>query len=293
MPHFAGMLASEYRARGYDVEIRTPRPRLFSFVRGGLAKWAGYVDQYVFFPRDVRATRRHDTADTLYVFCDQAMGPWVPLVSDRPHVVHCHDLLALCSALGDIPENHTSPTGRVYQRFIRRGFRRGRHFISVSEKSRSDLHYFGGVQPVTSEVVYNGLNLPYAPMAAAEAQSVLRTAGLPVEERGMLLHVGGGQWYKNRAGLIHLYAQYADRQRDPLALWMVSPPPDDGMREALASVPAQGRVLFFRGLDNRACRRPTRARALSFSQAWPKGLGGPLSRRRLVVVRSLPRTSRL
>ena len=111
---------------------------------GRLAKWAGYVDQYLLFPRALRRAMRHDAAGTLYVFCDQALGPWLPAVLPRPHVVHCHDLLALRSALGDIAEHATSPTGRVYQRYIRRGFRRARHFISISERSRDDLHRHGG-----------------------------------------------------------------------------------------------------------------------------------------------------
>src|SRR5258707_6114071 len=152
------------------------------------------------------------SAATLFVFCDQALGPWVPLVKSRPHVVHAHDLLALRSALGDIPENPTSFTGRIYQRYIRRGFRQARHFISASKKTRDDLHRCGQVAATSSDVVYNGLNFPYEPMARHEAQEVLRTAGFPESPGGVLLHIGGNQWYKNQAGVISIYAQYVARQ---------------------------------------------------------------------------------
>jgi len=250
---FAQMLYDAYRDRGHRVALRRPVAIVRRLVRRGpLAKWAGYVDQYLLFPRRMRAEMREDPPDTLYVFCDQALGPWVPHAAGRPHVVHCHDLLALRSALGDIPENPTSATGRVYQRYIRAGFRRARHFISISERTRSDLHAFSGVPAGLSEVVLNGLSRPFRPVDPVAARARLEAAGLPVDERGCLLHVGGGQWYKNPVGVVRLYAAYVTatlaQGRAPLPLWMVSPPPDARLVAALAAVPPAGAVRFFQGL---------------------------------------------
>jgi len=277
MVRFARMLENEYTARGHSVTIWSPVPRAYHCVpRGRLSKWAGYVDQFLLFPRQVRAALEAEANDTLFVFCDQALGPWVPLVKDRPHVVHCHDLLALRSALGEFRENPTALTGRIYQRYIRRGFRQAQHFISISKKTREDLHGFGGVRPSTSEVVYNGLNYPYTPMAPSEAQQVLAQAGLPVHPRGMLLYVGHSAWYKNTAGLIRLYAQYARQTPDPLALWMVSGPPSPVLRSALTEVPPAGQVLFFKGIENRAIQAAySHARVLLFP-SLAEGFGWPL-----------------
>lgn len=252
--HFARMLSRAYQARGHAVEVRQPAAVLRRLVSAGrAAKWAGYVDQYMLFPRRMLAAMRDDPAHTLYVFCDQALGPWIPQALGRPHVVHCHDLLALRSALGDVPENPTSLTGRIYQRYIRSGFRRARHFISVSRASRDDLHRFGGITPVTSEVVYNGLNYPYRALGAEVARQRLLDAGLPADERRCLLHVGGGQWYKNGPGVIHLYGAYvAQAARDGVAalpLWMVSPAPSAALQELLARLPAAAEVKFFNALD--------------------------------------------
>jgi glycosyltransferase involved in cell wall biosynthesis len=253
-PHFSRMLASAYRRRGHYVTLRQPQPWLRRHVDGVGAKWAGYFDQYVLFPRTLRLQMAADPADTLYVFCDQALGPWVPLAAARPHVVHCHDLLALRSALGHVPENPTSTTGRIYQRFIRAGFARARHFISVSEKSRADLHEFGGVRPLTSEVVYNGLNHPYRRRAPVDARGTLQRAGVPTPERGLLLHVGGGQWYKNTVGVVALYADYAARRLQQgqavQALWMVSPPAGATIQARIKALPAQAEVRFFQQLDS-------------------------------------------
>ena len=197
MPRFAGMLQKAYGSLGHQVQIWSPQARLYTyFSTGKLSKWAGYVDQYLLFPIWVHAQLKLQSSDTLYVFCDQALGPWVPLVKHLPHVVHAHDLLALRSALGDIPENPTSWTGRLYQRYIRHGFKQAKHFISVSNKTRDDLNVFGQVAPQTSEVVYNGLNYPYAPMTLALATQLLINANLPSSPQGFLLHLGGSQWYK-------------------------------------------------------------------------------------------------
>jgi glycosyltransferase involved in cell wall biosynthesis len=252
-PRFAAMLRDAFVRRGHRVELRRPVARVRRLAPpGSLAKWAGYVDQYLLFPPELRRAVAQDPKDTLYVFCDQALGPWIPAVAERPHVVHCHDLLALLSALGQVPENPTGPTGRLYQRYIRAGFRRARHFISISEKSRADLHRFGGVQPETSEVVYNGLNHPYRRQTLSQARATLRAEGLELPAQGILLHVGGGQWYKNTAGLLHLYACFA-RQREAAAktvpaLWLVSPPAGASILPLLAALPEIAQVRFLQGL---------------------------------------------
>ena len=276
MPLFAQMLRSSFQAKGCDVEMWAPQPKVFKWIPRRFAKWGGYVDQYLLFPIWVRKALKRTPRDTLFVFCDQALGPWVPLVTNRPHVVHVHDLLALRSALGDIPGNPTSLTGRIYQRYIRKGFRQARHFISVSNKTRDDLHRWGQVAALTSEVVYNGLNFPYAPMNHVEARSVLESAGLPFSPEGMLLHVGGGQWYKNLPGVIELYARYVAQDTHPLPLWCVCPPPSPTIKLALAKVPGRGSVLFFQNLDSRCLQAAySTARAFLFP-SLAEGFGWPL-----------------
>jgi glycosyltransferase involved in cell wall biosynthesis len=277
MPRFAQMLKAAYEERGHRVQVWSPRARLCKrFARGRLSKWAGYVDQYVLFPRWVRKALRRVAPNTLFVFCDQALGPWVPLVAHRPHVVHAHDLLALRSALGGVPENPTSLTGRIYQRYIRRGFRRGRHFISISRKTRDDLHSFGQVTPLTSEVVYNGLNFPFAPLPFAECERILRAAGLTVPAVGVILHVGGGQWYKNLPGVIALYGKYAARVPDPKPLWCVSPQPNAAVKSLLREIPPNGQVRFLSNLHSRTLQALYSRAAVLLFPSLAEGFGWPL-----------------
>ncbi|MGE5452626.1 MAG: glycosyltransferase [Acidobacteriota bacterium] len=256
MPRFARMVGEAMRARGHDVAYWAPEGRCHAHFKGTrLEKWAGYVDQYVLFPLEIRRRLRETDPNTLFVFCDQALGPWVPLVKHRPHVVHAHDLLALRSALGLIPQNPTSWSGRLYQRYIRHGFRQAQHFIAVSKRTQAELTQYGQTRPGSSIVVYNGLNHPYRAMAVPSALQTLHHAGVPVTERGMVLHVGGDQWYKNTAGVVRLYAEYVktcdQSGTDPLPLLMVSPlPKRPDVLTALEAVPATGQVRFCQGIDN-------------------------------------------
>ena len=279
--HFAQLLCDEFTRRGHHVLLRRPDAIVRARVdRGPLAKWAGYVDQYLLFPRRMRAAMHRDPPDTLYVFCDQALGPWVPNAVHRPHVVHCHDLLALRSALGDVPENPTRLSGRIYQRYIRAGFRQARHVISISKRTRTDLQAFAGTPTGVSEVVYNGLNHPFEPREPEAARALLRAAGLPASDRGCLLHVGGGQWYKNSVGVLRLYAAHVRATQaargEPLALWMVSPLPGPALELELANLPPGADVRFFQGLRPAVLEAAySHAKALLFP-SLAEGFGWPI-----------------
>lgn len=277
MPRFARMLEQAYLLRGHEVKVWSPQPFAYQLVPSGrFSKWAGYVDQYILFPLWVRRQLKKQPSDTLYVFCDQALGPWVPLVKNKAHIVHVHDLLALRSALGDVPENPTSWSGRIYQRYIRQGFKQAKHFISISNKTRDDLHHFGQASAMSSHVVYNGFNYPYAPMAKADAIRVLNDANLPVQSDGMLLHLGGSQWYKNLVGVIRIYIEYVKAENNPLPLWCISPSPNPQVQALLKQVPSNGKVLFFQGIDNHALQAAYSLARVFVFPSLAEGFGWPI-----------------
>lgn len=282
MPRFARMVGESVAARGQDVQYWAPGSAMYELSRrfkmgDSAAKWASYIDQYLIFPMQVRWRLRRQASDTLFVFCDQALGPWVPLVRHRPHVVHAHDLLALRSALGLISENPISMTGQVYQRYIRQGFRQARHFICVSRRTMDDLRSYGEVSDASMRVVYNGLNYPYRRVTDEQARLTLQRAGLPAVEVGLILHVGGGQWYKNTAGVIHLYGAYASQVAKPLPLWMISPQPaSEPVLRALVDLPPGAEVRFFQGVDNETLQALYSLSSAMLFPSLAEGFGWPL-----------------
>jgi glycosyltransferase involved in cell wall biosynthesis len=277
MAKFSEMLRRSFEARGHAVQVWSPRPFVYKAVsRFKFAKWGVYIDQYILFPIWVRRALMSTPLDTLFVFCDQALGPWVPLVQNRPHVVHVHDLTALRCALGDLVQNPLSFTGKVYQRYIRRGFRRGHHFISVSNKTRADLHEFGKVNAETSVVVYNGLNFPYSKLSYERARTLIKERGLPTIDEGMILHVGGGQWYKNLPGVIAIYAHYSAQTERPLPLWCISPPPNKAVKAEMTKIHSNGRIYFFTNLNEQTLQAIYSCAHVLLFPSFAEGFGWPL-----------------
>lgn len=228
MPRYTNMLANGLRMRGHTVDIYAPEA-YFSKVPAPafIRKWLGYIDQFLIFPA-VLKKRIKKRGQTLYVFTDQALGMWVPVVKHLPHLVICHDFLAQRSAIGEIPENPTGWSGKIYQRLIRNGYSQGKNFVSVSKNTQRDLHRFLGFVPSVSEVVYNGLNNDLVPLDTVFAREIIRKKIGVQTLNGYVLHVGGNQWYKNRIGIVAIYnawrAMYSNAL--PLLLIGLEPAPD-------------------------------------------------------------------
>ena len=278
MPRFAQMIAEGMRARGHLVDIWTARPLAYGVpAPARLKKWLGYIDQFILFPLLVRWRLRRLQADTLFVFGDQALGPWVPLVACRPHVIHVHDFMALRSALGEFVQNPTGWAGRQYQALIRRGFSRGSCFVSVSDNTRRQLLRFLPQQPDVSEVIYNGLNYPFRTMSATESLAEMLPAGMAPPPEGFLLHVGGNEWYKNRQGVLEIYQAYAQQAENPLPLWMVGTEPSIDLKALAQRVTPKGKVRFLSGLSNKqVCAAYSAARLMVFP-SLAEGFGWPIA----------------
>lgn len=163
-----------------------------------LAKWLGYLDKFLLFRRPLR---RAAAEVELVHICDHSNAMYVSLLAGMPHVITCHDLLAIRSARGHFPQNPVGATGRVFQFLIARGLRRARAIACVSEKTRDDLEQHLGLPPERLHVVPNALHWPYRPLAAAERDPLLHAMGIDADTR-YVLHVGAGHWYKNRGAVL-------------------------------------------------------------------------------------------
>lgn len=208
MRSFALQIATGLRARGHRVrEITAPVVFGRLAAKGaGISKWLGYIDQYLLFRLQLWWLARRLPPRTLCVFCDQALGPWIPALKHHPHVVHVHDLLALQAALGRQPFHHLGWSGRLYQRWICDGFRQARCFLSVSAATLQALTAELRQPPWLNEVLLNPLPprfRPLSPSAAAEEVAALIPS---LGARPFLFHIGRN-WYKNRVGVLAIWEQ--------------------------------------------------------------------------------------
>ncbi len=277
MPKFAELIISGMKSRGHDIEILSAKPVAYRLpVPLRLKKWLGYIDQFLIFPFQIRRDLKRDPIDTVYIFADQALGPWVPWIAHRAHVIHVHDFMALRSSLGEYDQNPVSFTGRIYQKIIRFGFGRGKRFISVSANSRTDLHRFLPSKPDESVVVHNGLNYPFYPMPHDEALASALEEKYILPSTGFLLHVGGNQWYKNRSGVLAIYAAYTKIVANPLPLLMMGAKPTQKLVDDADNLCSKGRVEFIIGAPTEIiCAAYSTASAFIFPSI-AEGFGWPI-----------------
>lgn len=278
MPRYATMVAEGMKQRGHNVQIWMPKARFYGLqLKGTFKKWLGYIDQYIVFPLEVKLKLKHCGTDTLFVFADQALGPWVPLVCNRLHVVHCHDFLALNSALGNIPENPTSFTGKMYQNFIRKGFSKGKNFISISQKTQYDLHLLHQGDIKTSIVCYNGLNRPFEVLNRDLSRTILGNEVNISLTDGYVLHVGGNQFYKNRKGVIEIYSAWRSTTTSTLPLLLVGSAPSDELLRVYQKSVFKKDIHFIKGLPDAFINTAYSGASCLLFPSLEEGFGWPIA----------------
>jgi glycosyltransferase involved in cell wall biosynthesis len=206
MQRFSSMLNRGFSAAGHETRLILPPVVAGKLpARGVAAKWLRYADEFIVFPNLLK--RAAEWADVVHI-CDHSNAVYIKYIQHRPHIVTCHDMLAIRSALGEIPSNPTSWTGRQLQSMILRGLQAAGcsgHIACVSEATRQDILRVAGVPQKSVSQIYNGLNFPYSPLNAAEARAKIEKFGIHKKQR-FLLHVGGNKWYKNRLGVLKIFS---------------------------------------------------------------------------------------
>lgn len=278
MPRFARMLSDGMARRGHDTQIWSPEA-VFSKMDTGpfLKKWFGYIDQYILFPRKVRRKIKQLPKDTLYVFTDQALGPWIPPFAKLPHAIHCHDFMALQSALGQFPENQVGWTGKLYQKLIRRGFSKGQHFISVSDKTKNDLQQFLQYKPKSSDVVYNGFHQPFEPNDEQNSRSILSERTGITLNSGYILHVGGNLWYKNRSGVIDIYNAWRGITNNNVPLLLIGEPPSAELVQKQMSSPYATDIHWLINIEDKFIRYAYSGATVFLFPSLGEGFGWPIA----------------
>jgi glycosyltransferase involved in cell wall biosynthesis len=278
MPRYSNMLAEGMKSRGHKVDLWFPNSHFSKLSsKPTLKKWLGYLDQYIIFPIRIKKLIKNNPKDTLYVLTDHALGPWVPLVKEYPHVIHCHDFLAQRSALGEIPENRIGWTGKRYQSFIRKGFTKGKNFISISEKTRIDLHRFLANPPSRSEMVYNGLNQNFSLKNVHDARILISKITNIRLQDGYLLHVGGNHFYKNRPGVIDIYDEWRKLSKNKYDLLMIGELPDSKLINRYNSSPFRDNIHFLSHADDNIVRTAYSGALILIFPSLAEGFGWPIA----------------
>jgi glycosyltransferase involved in cell wall biosynthesis len=279
MPRFAQMIMFGMEQKGHEVIEWTPKAFFYklAFKKQVLEKWLGYLDQFLIFPIEVKIRLLSCTKETLFVISDNALGPWVPLISKRYHVVHCHDFLAQQSAFGLLPENRSGITGKQYQKFIFWGYSKAKNFISISKKTQTDLHFLLSKTPKISQVVYNGLNQNFEPVKDnIELRKVLSNRYKINLSQGYILHIGGNAFYKNKFGVLEIYIQWATSFKATVPLILIGEQPTKEMIAFKKKSIVSKSIYFLTNIDDLQLKQFYQGSSVMVFPSLYEGFGWPI-----------------
>ena len=208
MQRFAMMMLRGLTAAGVPAELIQPQPFLgrIEFAGRFVAKWLGYLDKFLFFPRQLK--RKLSAGFDLVHICDHSNAMYAAHAGGRPVVVTCHDLLAVRGALGEATDCPASPTGKYLQRWIVSGLRQAGAVACASPATLRDAERVVGQRNGRPQLLtlQLGLNYPYRQQPADLARAHLsQVAGLDAD-RPFALHVGSNSRMKNREGVLRIFA---------------------------------------------------------------------------------------
>jgi glycosyltransferase involved in cell wall biosynthesis len=276
MQRFADLMRELLTAAGHEVRLLKPEPLLGNLKPGevGLGKWLGYIDRFILFRWRLHRAARW--ADVVHV-CDHGNAMYVGMLGGKPNVVTCHDLLAVQSALGVFSGVVTGFSGRIFQRWILAGLCHAQHVVCVSEQTRSELQRLSSLPDGRCCVVPNALNYPYRPIEVDAARERLRSLGA-IDPWPFFVHVGGNQWYKNRAGVVRLFMQLAALpQFQAHHLILAGKPWTDDLRSLVRGSGLAARIHEWTEVNNEDLRALySTAEALLFP-SLQEGFGWPIA----------------
>src|SRR5260370_30796511 len=140
MQRFGRMMLQGVNNSGIAAKLIAPRARFGEFRGAGsfVAKWLGYIDKFVLFPRQLQAALAKEKPSVVHI-CDHSNAMYEGWIEHVPVVVTCHDLLSVRGALSDKTNSPASPTGKILQRWILRGLRRADEVVCDSQATEADV----------------------------------------------------------------------------------------------------------------------------------------------------------
>ncbi|MEO6569758.1 MAG: glycosyltransferase family 1 protein [Opitutaceae bacterium] len=289
MRRYTDLLASGLKRRGHDVETLAPTLQFARLIQpyrySGIPKYLGYVDKFGLFPRKLRRSVEQRRPDVVHI-TDHANAVYLPATRRAPTLVTCHDLLQVRAARGEIPQQRVGRFGRSYQAWILRNLARAPRVACVSSKTQVDVVRLTGLAPNRISVVPNALNYPFAqlsPAVARERISALSTgsgidpARVTANPGGFLLNVGADHWYKNRPGLLSIYAELR-RHLSPLPLLVLVGTPLSGADlEQAKALGLLEHIISFAAVSSEQLEAfYNLAEGLVFP-SWEEGFGWPIA----------------
>jgi len=214
MQRFGTMMLQGLTNSEIPAKLIAPQPFLGKFRGAGrfVAKWLGYVDKFVLFPRKLRATVAKERPSVVHI-CDHSNAMYGGWIKRTSVVVTCHDLLAVRGALGEETNCPASITGKFLQKWILRGLRQADEVVCDSQATEADARrlLLSGEASPKIEMARLGLNYPFQKLPKVEISARLAKVPTLGQEIPFVLHVGSNLRRKNRDGALRIFARCKDK----------------------------------------------------------------------------------
>lgn len=278
MRRFTQQLMQGLRAEKVSVEIFLP-PVIFGKLGAqpsGFGKWLGYIDKYLLCPILLKRKIRTLPKNSIVHICDHSNAIYTKVLKATPHLVTCHDLLAIRSALGEIPQNCPKWTGKQQQAMILKGLRKSRMIASVSEATRTDVSRLIGTDKKWGHYIPNSLDDSFI-LEANRPRNPRACLQLPQLPPGIryLMHIGGEKWYKNRTAALEIFAAL-HKQNVSLHLIIVGPKfPEDTLKIS-ECWEIQNHIHYLSGISDDELRDLYKHAEMLLFPSFMEGFGWPI-----------------
>jgi glycosyltransferase involved in cell wall biosynthesis len=248
MERFCAALADGLKKRNVEVRVLKPEPVLVPLANEvkGMSKWLGYVDKFVLFPKTLGED--FGQGEIVHV-CDHSNAMYLDRLKSVPHLITCHDLLAVRASLGENTYCPITPLGKILQRLILRGLKSAPLIVCDSNATKLDVERLVGLAPSCIRLVPLGLNYPYSVLDPAEAQTRLKDLPGRRTELPFILHVGSSEPRKNRDGILRIFAKIKNQFKGQLVFAGSRLTPD--LRLLVDQLGLRDDVIEIVGPDNR------------------------------------------
>jgi glycosyltransferase involved in cell wall biosynthesis len=221
MLRFADMLETGICNSGIYCKRLAPKPifcRLRKYIPV-LGKFLGYIDKYIcFIPVLVYIVWKLSRKFRLCIhICDHSNAVYIPFIYRYKHLIMCHDLIAIQSALKVFPEVSTGRLGTYLQRRIISGLRQAKQIVCISHATACKLATVLNIKGPHVHVIHMGQFFGEFQHSGSQISrfhgsliNSLSTQPILLEEligKPYILHVGNNAWYKNRLGVVYIFNQ--------------------------------------------------------------------------------------
>lgn len=273
MKAYAEVLRLALELNGCAVTLVAPRRILGGGMgEGGIKKWLGYIDKYVFF--SVELIVRSMFCSRVHI-CDHSNAMYSLALFWRKVSVTCHDVIAIQAALGMTDTVGVGRFGKVLQAFVLRGLKSAWRVVCVSTLTERDFSALASRKDGVC-VVHNPLNFDFFEVSSGGG-TVL--GGTPLSRfEPFMLHVGSALPRKNRGFVVYSWLKLRNTEKfRSLRLVMVGPALDSALVQDVDKAGASAGLFVVQDVSSEELRSLYSCAELFMFPSLSEGFGWPVA----------------